>query len=443
MGKVDRWAGDWTGAAHWGFRPVGPSLARVITRDDVLELDRADPLRGFRSRFVINDPEVVYLNGNSLGRLPLAAVEGVQRTVVEEWGAGLVGSWRSRWMDEPAAVAAALAPLIGARPDEVLVCDQTSINLYKLAAAALRAQSPRSTILTDSGNFPSNIYVLSGVASDAGGSLRMVGADPVAPSTSAIEASIDGQVGLVSLSLVNFKSGALLDMASITRSAHDAGALTLWDLSHGVGAVPIDLRSAKVELAVGCTYKYLNGGPGAPAFLYVARSLQEELTQPIQGWWGHDDMFGFGLSYRPADGIGRFAVGTVPVLSLTAARIGVEVTAEAGMKAIRKKGMALTSLIVDLIDELPADYGFELGSPRTAAQRGCHVSLRHPEAYRITQALNELKVVADFRAPDVIRLAASPLYTRFVDVWDAFGRLLEVMDRETYQRFPADRSGVT
>ena len=196
-------------------------------------------------------------------------------------------------------------------------------------------------------------------------------------------------------------------------------------------------------MAVGCTYKYLNGGPGAPSFLYVSRGLQQELSQPIQGWWGHDDMFGFELSYRPAAGINRFAVGTVPILSLVGARIGVEITAEAGMKAIRKKGMALTSLMVDLFHELPSEYGFELGSPPTAAQRGSHVSLLHPDGYRITQALIDRKVVPDFRAPNVIRLGASPLYTRFVDLWEGFARLREVMEGETYLKFPTNRSGVT
>lgn len=415
----------------------------MITRDEARTLDSTDPLRRFRSRFVINDAELVYLDGNSLGRLPLAAIEHVQAAVVDEWGDGLVGSWRTGWIDRPGRMAAAIAPLIGARPDEVLVADQTSINLYKLAAAALQHQAPRSIILTDTGNFPSDVYVLSGVAAEAGGSVRMVGADPLSSSTSAIEASIDEQVGLVSLSLVNFRSGSLLDLKSITHTAHDVGALTLWDLSHAVGAVPVDLRGADVDLAVGCTYKYLNGGPGAPAFLYVSRRLQESLTQPIQGWWGHADMFGFDLSYRPAAGVDRFAVGTAPILSLTAALVGVEVTAEAGIKAIRKKSKALTSFLVDLFDELPDDLGFELGSPRDAEKRGGHVSLRHPDGYQISQALIDRNVIVDFRAPDVIRFGASPLYTRFVDVWDAIDRLRTVMAEQAYRRFPRQRSGVT
>ena len=415
----------------------------MITRDHAVALDEQDPLASFRDRFFIDDPDLLYLDGNSLGRLPQATIAEVQRVVVEEWGEGLVRTWRSNWMAEPGRIGAALAPLIGARPDEVLITDQTSINVYKLAAAALKAQSPRGTVLTDSGNFPSDIYVLAGAAEAAGGSIRMVGADPVAPSTAAVEAALDEQVGLVSLSHVNFKSGALLDMASITRAAHEVGALTLWDLSHSVGAVPVDLGGTGVDLAIGCTYKYLNGGPGAPAFVYVAKHLQEKLTQPIHGWWGQEDMFGFGLTYRPRSGIERFSVGTVPVLSMIGSRVGIQISAEAGIDAIRRKGIALTSLIVDLVDELPAGYGFELGSPRDPAQRGNHVSLRHPDGYRIDQALIAAEVIPDFRAPDVIRLGAAPLYTRFVDVWDAFARLRRIMEEGTYLEFPTERSGVT
>ena len=415
----------------------------MITRQHAAALDDADHLAPFRDRFLIADSNLLYLDGNSLGRLPKATVAEVQRVLMEEWGEGLVRSWRGNWIDEPARIGASLAPLIGAELDEVLITDQTSLNVYKLAAAALNAQAPRSTVLTDSGNFPSDIYVLAGVAEAAGGSIRMVGADPIAPSTSAVEAALDEQVALVSLSHVNFKSGALLDMASISRAAHEVEALTLWDLSHSVGAVPIDLRGAGVDLAVGCTYKYLNGGPGAPAFVYVARHLQEELTQPIHGWWGQEDMFGFGLNYRPAPGIERFAVGTAPILSMIGTRVGIAISAEAGMEAIRAKGIALTSLVVDLFDELPVGYGFVLGSPRDPLQRGNHVSLRHPEGYRIAQALIADGVVPDFRAPDVLRLGAAPLYTRFVDVWDAFERLRRIMDDSTYLQFPPERSGVT
>ncbi len=415
----------------------------MIPRQQAIEFDQDDPLAGFRDRFVITDPDLIYLDGNSLGRLPKATVDRVQATMTQDWGDGLVQSWRSGWMAEPAAVGARLAPLIGADPDEVLLTDQTSLNLYKLASAALAHQAPRSTVLTDSGNFPSDIYVLSGVAGQAGGSIRMVGADPVAPSTTAIEAGLDEQVGLVSLSHVNFKSGALLDMASVTRAAHEAGAMALWDLSHSVGAVPIDLHGTGADMAVGCTYKYLNGGPGSPAFLYVARHLQEKLTQPIHGWWGQHDMFGFGLEYRPAPGMDRFATGTMPILSLAGAGVGIDLSVEAGIGPIRAKSVALTSLIVDLFDELPEAFGFTLGSPRHAGQRGSHVSLRHADGYRIAQALIARGVVPDFRAPDVIRLGAAPLYTRFVDVWDAFERLRDIMSNGAHLAFTDEHSGVT
>jgi kynureninase len=415
----------------------------MITRDQAIEQDRTDALAGFRERFLIADPELIYLDGNSLGRLPVATIEAVQAAMVDEWGRGLVRSWRSGWMARPAEIGARLAPLIGAHPDEVLMTDQTSVNLYKLAVAALAWRAPRSTVLTDSGNFPSDIYVLNGVAQQAGGSVRMVGADPVAPSTTAIEAALDEQVGLVSLSHVNFKSGALLEMASITRAAHDAGALALWDLSHSVGVVPVDLHSSDADLAVGCTYKYLNGGPGAPAFLFVARELQEQLTQPIHGWWGQENMFGFDLDYRPAAGIARFATGTMPMLSLIGAGVGIDISAEAGIQAIRHKSRALTALMVALFDELPVEYGFSLGSPRNAEQRGGHVSLRHEDGFGIARALIGRGVVPDFRAPDVIRLGAAPLYIQFVEVWDAFARLRDIMDGGGHLDFPAEPSGVT
>jgi len=415
----------------------------MITRNQAIELDRTDALAGFRERFLIADPDLIYLDGNSLGRLPKATIDQVQASMVEEWGSGLVGSWRSGWMARPAEIGARLAPLIGAHPDEVLLTDQTSLNLYKLAVAALASRAPRSTVLTDSGNFPSDIYVLNGIARQAGGSVRMVGADPVAPSTTAIEAALDEQVGLVSLSHVNFKSGALLDMGSITRAAHDAGALALWDLSHSVGVVPVDLHGSGADLAVGCTYKYLNGGPGAPAFLFVARELQEQLTQPIQGWWGQENMFGFDLDYRPAAGMARFATGTMPILSLIGAGVGIDISVEAGIDAIRTKSRTLTDLMVDLFDDLPVEYGFSLGSPRAAEQRGGHVGLRHGDGFRIAQALIDRGVVPDFRAPDVIRLGAAPLYIRFVEVWDAFSRLRDIMDSGGHLAFTDEPTGVT
>ncbi|MBT8202333.1 MAG: kynureninase [Acidimicrobiia bacterium] len=415
----------------------------MTTRRRAEELDQADLLADFREQFVITDPGLLYLDGNSLGRLPKRTIEAVETALHGEWGDRLVRAWPETWIEQPRRIGADLAGLIGAQPDEVLLADQTSINLYKLAVAALRARAPRRTVLTDSGNFPSDSYVLSGAAADAGGSIRIVNTDPVAPSSDAVGALLDDEVALVSMSHVNYKSGALHDMAAVTAAARSAGALSLWDLSHSVGAVPIDLNGAGVDLAVGCTYKYLNGGPGAPAFLFVARHLQEELEQPIHGWWGHADMFAFEGDYHPAPGIDRFAVGTIPVLSMVGAREGIALTAEAGIEAIRTKSMAITSFMTDLFDELPAEFGFIFGSPRDPARRGSHVSLRHPDGYQIAQALIRDDVVPDFRAPDVIRLGAAPLYTRFVDVWDAFARLRTIMESGSYRTFPKARARVT
>lgn len=415
----------------------------MTSRRRAEELDQADRLAEYREQFVIADPGLLYLDGNSLGRLPKRTVEAVRAAVHEQWGDRLVRAWPETWIEQPRRIGAELAGLIGAEPDEVLVADQTSINLYKLAVAALRARAPRRTVLTDSGNFPSDSYVLSGAAADAGGSIRIVHTDPIVPSAEPVGALLGDEVALVSMSHVNFKSGALHDMAGVTAAASAAGALSLWDLSHSVGVVPIDLNGAGVDLAVGCTYKYLNGGPGAPAFLFVARRLQEELEQPIHGWWGHADMFAFQGDYHPAPGIDRFAVGTIPVLSMVGAREGIALSAEAGIEAIRHKSMALTSFMTDLFDELPAEFGFTLGSPRDPAIRGGHVSLRHPDGYQIAQALIRDDVVPDFRAPDVIRLGAAPLYTRFVDVWDAFARLRAIMESGNYRTFPTARARVT
>ncbi|MDH3605978.1 MAG: kynureninase [Acidimicrobiia bacterium] len=409
----------------------------MITRPQAKALDAADPLAGFRDLFVISEPDLLYLDGNSLGRLPKATVARVREAVDDDWGRGLVRSWQAGWMQRPREVGDRLAPLIGAGPGEVLLADQTSLNLFKLATAALDAAAPRSTIVSDAGNFPSDLYVLAGVAERAGGSLVTV------DGPESFSAALDPSVGLLSASHVNFKSGKLADMAGLTGRAHDAGAMVLWDLSHSVGAVPIDVNGAGVDLAIGCTYKYLNGGPGAPAFLYVARHLQDQLTQPIHGWWGQQDMFGFDLGYQPAAGIDRFAVGTMPMLSLIAAESGIEISAEAGIGVIREKGMALTALMVDLFDELPGDLGFSLASPRDAEDRGSHISLSHPDGYRITQALIERGVIPDFRAPDIVRLGAAPLYTRYVDVWDAFDRLRQIMESGEHLAFTEQRSGVT
>ena len=405
------------------------------SRADALALDDADPLASFRERFVIDDDGPVYLDGNSLGRLPRATVERLDRVVREEWGRGLIGSWSSSWIDLPRTVGDRLAAhVLGAAAGEVLVADSTSVNLYKLARAALdAAPPPRRVVVTDRGNFPTDRYVLEGIAE-----VRFVDADPDAATVAA--ALAPGDVALVSLSHVAFGSGALLDLAGITKAAHDAGALVLWDLSHSAGAVPIALGDEGVDLAVGCTYKYLNGGPGAPAFLFVRRELQDGLQPPIRGWFGAADQFVMGPTYAPAPGIDRFAVGTPPVLGLSAVDEGVALIGEAGIDALRRKSLALTDLLIALAD----DAGLEVATPRSHDRRGSHVSLRHPEAWRLCRTLvEELGVVPDFREPDLIRFGVAPLSSRFIDVWDAMDRLRTAVAERRYERFAMERSRVT
>ena len=409
------------------------------SRADALALDADDELAPFRARFVIaddGDDETIYLDGNSLGRLPKATVERLDRVVRDEWGRGLIGSWTSAaWIDLPRTVGDRLGTtLLGARPGEVLVADSTSVNLYKLARAALdAAPRGRSLVVTDRGNFPTDRYILEGVAD-----VRYVDEDPDAAAVDA--ATSNGDVALVSLSLVSYRTGALLDLRGITEVARANGALVLWDLSHAVGAVPIDLRAAGVDLAVGCTYKYLNAGPGAPAFLYVRDDLQDALTQPIRGWFGAADQFVMGPAYAPAPGVDRFAVGTPPVLGLAAVDEGVALLGEAGMDALRRKSLAQTDLLLALAD----DAGLEVATPRPHERRGSHVAIRHPEAWRLCRALvEELGVIPDFREPDLIRFGVTPINTRFVDVWDALDRLRGAVHERRYERFPVERTRVT
>jgi kynureninase len=405
-------------------------------------LDAADPLARYRDEFVVAHDWHIYLDGNSLGRLPGRTISVLRDAVEQEWGAGLVQSW-DRWVELPAATGDLIAPLIGARPGEVIVCDQTSVNLYKLAAAAVAATG-RTTIVTDDTNFPSDRYVMDGVARAAGGTLRVAQVDQVdGPQPADIAALLDDDVALVALSHVGYRSAAIADMAAITALAHRHGAMALWDLSHSAGAVPVELEASGADLAVGCTYKHLNGGPGAPAFLYVRSSHQENLSQPIHGWFGHDDMFAFEPSYRPAPGIAHFAVGTPPVVSLHAVAPGVAIVAEAGIQAIRAKANLLTSLLVELFDEFLAPVGFGLGSPREAERRGGHVTLLHPEAFRLSWLARVNGVIVDFRVPDAIRLGVAPLYTRFVEVADAAFKLAVFAKHGLWRGLPAERPTVT
>ena len=399
----------------------------MTDRADAERLDAQDPLAPFRDRFVFDDPETIYLDGNSLGRLPLATRERLIQ-MTDRWGSELVGGWHE-WIDLPERIGDLLATgVLGARQGEVIVADSTTVNLFKLAGAVLHTRA--GAIVTDAENFPTDRYVLDGLARLHGLELRIFDAHPVdGPQPEDVErACADADVALVVLSQVAYRSGALADVEQINRAA--APAPVLWDLSHSAGAVPVELERRGVELAVGCTYKYLNAGPGAPAFLYVREKLQEGLRTPIQGWFGQRDQFRMERPYDPAPGVRRFLAGTPPILALGAVEEGAKLAAEAGIDRLRDKTAALTELIVAVHDERLAALGFRLGSPRDPARRGAHVSLAHDDAWPICRALIErARVIPDFRGPDSIRLGVPPLYTRFVDVYEALERLVTLVER--------------
>lgn len=409
-------------------------------------LDRDDPLADLRNQFVIDDPDLLYLDGNSLGRLPRRSIERLRAVVEHEWGRRLVRSWNEGWMDLPVRAGDLIGErLVGAAPGQVVVSDSTSVNLYKLAVAALDARPGRDLIVSDRHNFPSDRYVLEGLAAARGCELRLVEFDELrGPTAAAVDRVIGERTALVSLSHVDYRSGALADMAAINTAAHRAGALTLWDLCHSVGAVPVELDAGGTDLAVGCTYKYLNAGPGAPAFLYVRREHQARLRQPIWGWFGQRDQFDMAESYDPAPELSRFLVGTPFVPGIALVEEGAALLAEAGIERLRAKGVALTELVIELHDAWLAPLGFALASPRDAAVRGSHVSLAHPDGYRICQALiSRAKVIPDFRPPDRIRLGPAPITTRFVDVWDAMDRLRRVVADGLHRTVDPARARVT
>ncbi|WBO24634.1 kynureninase [Sphingomonas abietis] len=383
--------------------------------------DAADPLRPFRARFALPDG-IRYFDGNSLGALPVDTAAGIARTVTEEWGQGLVRSWNDAdWIGAPQRVGAKIARLIGAQTHEVLVADSTSANLYKLLVAAVRARPGRRVILTEPGNFPTDLYIAQGVADLLPGiEVRSVPRERIAD-------AIDATTAVLMLTHVHYKSGARFDMAALTRRAHDHGALALWDLSHSTGAVALDLRADQVDLAVGCGYKYLNGGPGAPAFLYVAEHLQATLSSPLTGWMGHAAGFRFEDDYAPAPGVSRFLCGTPPILGLSALETGVDLMLEADRAALFAKSEALTTLFIALVEQRCAGHGLALATPRDPAARGSHVSLRHAEAHAIMQALIARGVIGDFRAPDILRFGFTPLYVGYADVWHGVDILRDVL----------------
>ena len=407
------------------------------------KLDASDPLAGYRERFLLEDPALIYLNGNSLGALPLATLARLETVLREEWGTALARSW-DHWVDLPARAGDVVGELIGAAPGQVIVTDNTTVNLYKLAAAALDARPGRRVIVTDHDNFPTDRYVMAGLAAQRGAELRMLATDiDDGLSPDLVRAAVDEDTALVSLSHVAYRSGALADMAAITAIVHEAGALALWDLCHSAGAVPVELDASGADLAVGCTYKYLNAGPGAPAFLYVRRELQQALRQPVWGWFGQRDQFDMGRIYEPVPGIGQFLTGTPQIIGTVAVQEGTRLLGEAGIGRLRAKAVALTGYLIGLADAWLAPYGVTVASPRQAERRGAHVTLAHPEAWRISQALIQRGVIGDYRTPDRLRLGPVPAYTRFTDVWDALDILRQIMTGKTYLNVTATRSVVT
>jgi kynureninase len=403
-----------------------PQNGAVMTREMARQMDLADPLAGLRGRFIADDDNSLYMDGNSLGRPPTATAALVTEAL-DAWRKDLIIAWRE-WIRVPRKLGDLIAQsVVEARPGEIIVGDSTSVNLYKAAAAALRAQSSRRTIVTSDDNFPTDLYVLQALAAQLSLNLKIVPADPVnGLDTPVLKAALDADTALVCLSHVAYRSGALLDMTEVTRAAQADGALILWDVSHSAGSVVVPLESSGADLAVGCTYKYLNGGPGAPSFVYVRQSQHRRLRQPIWGWFGHRDQFAMSAVFEPADGIESFLVGIPAILSTIAIEPGLAAIAEAGIERLQAKGQQLTDLLIGLSEEWLAPYGFNLASPRDANRRGSHITLRHPKAKDFVRALISQGVTPDYRLPDMIRFAPAPLYTRFVDVWDAMDRLRQL-----------------
>ena len=404
-----------------------------MTRDDARALDRTDPLARLRDRFALPDG-LLYLDGNSLGVLPRAVTPALADTVQRQWGERLIRSWNEGWIDAPQRLGAKIAPLIGAAADAVIVGDTTSTHLFKALVAALRHDPTRRTIVSEAGNFPTDLHIAEGaVACVEGASLKVVARADLA-------AALDDDTAVLLLTHVHYKTAERFDLAAWTARAHEAGALILWDFSHSVGAVPIDVTAACVDLAVGCTYKYLNGDPGAPAFLYVARRLHDVLANPVSGWMGHAEPFAFTDAYRPAAGMKRWLVGTPSILAMASLEAALAIWAEVDLTRVAAKSAALFAILATA----GAAAGLPCVSPADPAQRGSHISFRHPHAYEVTQALIARGVIGDFRAPDVLRLGLTPLYLSHEDVWQAGEHLRAVIATEAW-RNPAyaDRNAVT
>ncbi|NHZ37761.1 kynureninase [Massilia rubra] len=412
-----------------------------MNRNDCLALDAGDALAPLRQHFDLPDG-LIYLDGNSLGARPRAALARAQDVIAREWGRDLITSWNTAgWFDLPKRLGDRLAPLIGARAGEVVVNDTTSLNLFKALAAALHMQSGspgRKVIVTERSNFPTDLYMAQGLTGwlDRGYEVRLV------DSVEELAGAVGQDCAVVMLTHVNYRTGYQHDMAAMSRHAHEQGALILWDLAHSAGAVPLDLQGDGADLAVGCTYKYLNAGPGAPAFIWVPERHQAAFTQPLSGWWGHARPFAMAPEFEPVAGIGRALCGTQPIVSLSLVECGLEIFEQTDMHAIRAKSLALTDLFIALVEQRCASHPLGLATPREHARRGSQVSFTHPHGYAVMQALIARGVIGDYREPAIMRFGFTPLYTSFADIWDAVEILRQILDDRAYD-VAASRGAVT
>lgn len=404
------------------------------TRQACLQADQQDPLASLKAHFEL-PAGVLYMDGNSLGVLPKAAAARSAQVIQKEWGQGLIRSWNDAgWFDLPSRLGDKLGQLIGAGAGQVVVTDTTSLNLFKSLAAALRIQQhaapQRKVIVSERDNFPTDLYMIQGMIDllQQGYEMRLVDEDL------SLAQALDDTVAVLLLSHVNYRTGYLYDMESVTAQAHATGALTIWDLAHSAGAVPVDLTRSNADFAVGCTYKYLNGGPGAPAYIWVAPRHTDSFWQPLSGWWGHQRPFDMAVAYEPAGGIRRYLCGTQPIVSLSLVECGLDISLQANMNDVRQKSLALGDLFIELVEQRCTDHPLTLITPREHAHRGSHISVRHPNGYAVMQALIARGVIGDYREPEVLRFGLTPLYLGYTDVWDAVEILKEVLDSKVWQQ---------
>ncbi len=417
------------------------AIAKMTTREACVAADASDPLATFRSEFLL-PPGELYLDGNSLGARPLGAAERAQDVVLREWGTDLIRSWNTNnWFELPVRIGEKLGTLLGGGTGTTVATDTTSINIFKALAAALRIQEEdapgRRVILSERDNFPTDLYMIQGLAEflDRGYEVRLI------DDALSLDEALTDEVAVVLLSHVNYRTGALWPMTNVTQRAHDAGALIIWDLCHSAGAVPVTLTASGADFAVGCTYKYLNGGPGSPAFIWVAAQHQDRFQQPLSGWWGHARPFAMSPEYAPADGIRKFLCGTQPIVSLAVSEVGIDIALRVDQELLRAKSLTMTELFISLVEQRLADHPLTLITPRDPEARGSHVSLRHPDGYAVMQALIARGVIGDYREPEVLRFGFTPLYLSYADVWDAVEVLREVLDEKLWDTPEFHRRG--